>query len=70
MPDPGQQVRLLGEDGMWREGFRAISGPLTAGNGEIVVWVAEEGEYRIAGLEGRSAVGILWPVDRLEIVVS
>ena len=34
MPDPGQQVLLLSEDGSRIEGFRAVSGPMSTETGE------------------------------------
>ncbi|MBA3702523.1 MAG: hypothetical protein H0W79_06800, partial [Rubrobacteraceae bacterium] len=36
VPDPGQQVLLMSEDGSRIEGFRAVSGPLTTETGEII----------------------------------
>ena len=69
VPDPGQRVELLTEDGSQRGGFRAVSGPLTAGTGEIVALIATEEEWRNAQREGRRAVGILWPVVQLEVLV-
>lgn len=67
VPDPGQCVGLLLEDGSWRLGFRAISCPLTSETGEVVIWVATEDEYRAAWRSGREAVGVPWPVDRISI---
>jgi hypothetical protein len=61
IPDPGQHVDLRTEDGSWRKGFRALSGPWTSDTGEVVIWVATEDEYRAAGREGRSAVGCRGP---------
>jgi hypothetical protein len=69
VPDPGQRVELLTEDGSQRGGFRAVSGPLTASTGEIVALVATEEEYRTAEREGRRAVGILWPIEQLEVLL-
>jgi hypothetical protein len=65
VPDPGQCVDLLTEAGSWRRGFRAISEPSTSERGEVVVWVATEDEYRAAQREGRSAVGVPWPTERM-----
>lgn len=65
VPDPGQRVRLRAGHGPWREGFRAVSEPHTAEAGEVVVWVATEGEYWDAMREGRRAVGIPWPVRQI-----
>ncbi len=65
VPDPGQRVRLLGEDGKWRGGFRAISGPLSDENYGVIVWVAEEEEWETATLKRRAPVGMPWPLDRL-----
>lgn len=70
VPDPGQHVDLRMEDGSWREGFRALSGPWTADTGEVVIWVATEDEYRAAGKEGRSAVGVPWPTGRMRLAPS
>lgn len=66
MPDPGQKVALLVE-GEWRGGFRAVSGPLTGKEGDIVVLVAEEEEYRVSRLADRRPVRMAWPVDGLRI---
>lgn len=65
VPDPGQCVRLRLHDDSWRQGFRAISCPLTAESGEVVVWVATEDEYRAAQHAKRGAVGVPWPSDRM-----
>lgn len=67
VPDPGQKVMLLGPDGVWRGGFRAVSGPLSARSGGIIIRVAEEGEYRWAKLEGRPAVSMPWPLEDLKV---
>lgn len=67
VPDPGQKVALITDNGSTRNGFRAVSGPLTSKTGEAVVRVATEDEYREAGSEGRPPVGLTWPVARLEI---
>ena len=69
VPDPGQRVRLRAGQGRWREGFRAVSEPYTAEAGEVVVWVAMEGEYWDAMREGRRAVGIPWPVRQVRGVL-
>ena len=39
VPDPGQQVDLLAENGETLRGFRAVSGPLSYERGGVVVWV-------------------------------
>jgi len=69
VPDPGQQVELVGYDGSVQSSFRAISGPLTIDTGEVIVWVATEEEYRDAKREGRRAVGLPWPAERIEALV-
>ena len=69
VPDPGQRVELLLEDGSQRSGFVAATGPLTSDSGEIVVRVALEEEYRNSKRERRSAVSMAWPVGRLEVVL-
>ena len=69
VPDPGQRVELLLEDGSQRGGFVAASGPLTSDSGEIVVRVALEEEYRNSNRERRRAVSMAWPVARLEVVL-
>ncbi len=66
VPDPGQRVRLLGQDEQWRTGFRAISGPLSDDSYGLVVWVAEEEEWETATLKRRRPVGMAWPLDRIE----
>jgi hypothetical protein len=70
IPDPGQYVELRTEDGSWRWGFRAITEPSTSEWGEVVVWVATEDEYRAAQREGRSAVGVPWPTERMVVSSS
>ena len=70
VPDPGQHVDLRTEDGAWREGFRALSGPWTSDTGEVVILVATEDEYRAAKREGRSAVGVPWPAGRVRLASS
>ena len=67
IPDPGQHVDLRTENGAWRQGFRALSEPWTADTGEVMIWVATEDEYRSAGREGRSAVGVPWSTERLRL---
>ncbi len=68
IPDPGQQVRLLERRGRLRGRYRTISGPLTDPKDGVVIWVAEEREYREASREGRSAIGIPWPAGQMEVV--
>ncbi len=70
IPDPGQQVRLLGHRGRWRGRYRTISGPLTDPKGEVMIWVAEEREYGEASREGRPAEGMPWPARQMEVVSS
>lgn len=67
VPDPGQRVLVRLTDGPWREGFRAISGPITDENGEVVVWVAEDTEYGQARAEERRPVGFRLPVERVKV---
>ena len=67
IPDPGQHVDLRTEDGSWRKGSRALSEPWTAETGDVMIWVATEDEYRAAGREGRSAVGVPWPTERMRL---
>ena len=67
IPDPGQQVRLIGHRGRWRGRYRTISGPLTDPKGAVVIWVAEEREYREALREGRRAIGMPWPARQMEL---
>ena len=69
VPDPDQRVELLLEDGSYRSGFVAATGPLTADSGEIVVRVALEEEYRNSKRQRRRAVSMAWPVARLEVVL-
>ncbi len=68
IPDPGQQVRLLGHRGRWRGRYRTISGPLTDPKDEVVIWVAKEYEYQEALHEGRRAEGMPWPARQMEVV--
>ena len=67
IPDPGQHADLRTENGAWRQGFRALSEPWTADTGEVIIWVATEDEYRAAGREGRSAVGVPWSTEHLRL---
>lgn len=66
VPDPGQRVLLLENDG-WRSGYRAVSEPITAETGEVTILVAEEDEFRAARWEGRLARGKPWPVSRMTV---
>jgi hypothetical protein len=70
VPDVGQHVELRMEDGSWRRGYRVLSEPSTTERGEVVVWVATEDEYRAARWEGRSAVGVPWPTERMVVSSS
>lgn len=67
VPDPGQRVKLRGPDGTWREGFVAVSGPLSDDRYGVVVRVAEEREFSLAELQGRSPVSLAWPLGLIEI---
>ncbi len=67
IPDPGQQVRLLERRGRLRGRYRTISGPLTDPKDGVVIWVAEEREYREASREGRRAEGMPWPARQMEL---
>ena len=69
MPDPGQQVLLLSEDGSRIEGFRAVSGPLTTETGRVIIRVAIEEEYIDSTKEGRRAVSMAWPAEMVEVSV-
>ncbi|CAN5866086.1 hypothetical protein BH18ACT11_BH18ACT11_15890 [soil metagenome] len=69
MPDPGQQVLLVNEDGSRIEGFRAVTGPISGQMGEIIIRVAIEQEYKDSRREGRSAVSMAWPAERVEVFV-
>ncbi|MDQ3864045.1 MAG: hypothetical protein M3317_11205 [Actinomycetota bacterium] len=69
VPDPGQRVELLLEDGSHKSGFVAASGPLTSDSGEIVVRVALEEEYRDSKRQRRSTVSMAWPVAKLKVVL-
>ena len=69
MPEPGQQVRLLGWGASGRAEVRAVSEPFTNARGEIVIRVTEESEYQDALREGRAAIGISWPAKHMVVVV-
>ncbi len=69
VPEPGQQVRLLGWGTTGRGEVRAISEPYTNARGEVVVRVTEEREYQDALREGRRAIGIPWPVKDMVVVL-
>ena len=60
---------LVGEDGSRRDGFRAVSGPLTSSTGAIVALIVTEQEYRDAKRERRRAAGIPWPVGQIEVLL-
>lgn len=66
VPDPGQRI-LLFENGEWCVGYRAVSGPITAETGEVVILVAREEEFRSARWDGRLPVGKPWPVSRMTV---
>ena len=70
IPDPGQQVRLLERRGRLRGRYRTISGPLSDPKDGVVIWVAEEREYREASEEGRRVEGMPWPARQMEVVSS
>jgi hypothetical protein len=55
------------ERGSWRQGFRALSESSTAETGEVLIWVATEDEYREARSEGRRAIGMPWPAERVRV---
>ncbi|HKH37076.1 MAG TPA: hypothetical protein VKA82_07905 [Rubrobacter sp.] len=67
IPDPGEHVDLRTENGAWQQGFRALSEPWTADAEGVMIRVATEDEYRAAGREGRSAVGVPWSTERLRL---
>ena len=69
VPDPGQQVILLKEDGSTIEGFRAVTGPMSTETGAIIIRVAVEQEFRESRKEGRRAVSMAWPAERVEVFV-
>ncbi len=69
VPEPGQQVRLLGWGASGRAEVRAVSEPFTNARGEIVIRVTEESEYQDALREGRAAIGISWPAKHMVVVV-
>jgi hypothetical protein len=53
-----------------RQGFRALSEPWTADTEEVMIWAAKEDEYRAAGREGRSAVGVPRSAEHLHLISS
>lgn len=67
VPDRGQKVRLLMEDGRWVGGYRAASEPVTGESGEGAIWVSEEVEFMAARWEGRVAEGELWSISRIKV---
>ena len=67
VPDPGQRVELVAEDGRRLTGFRAVSGPLTTDKGVVAVQVATEQEYEESRREGRRAVSMSWDIDKVVV---
>ncbi len=65
VPDPGQRVELLAEDGSRLKGFRAVSEPYTTEKGGIAVRVATEEEYEESRREGRRAVSMAWAAEKV-----
>jgi hypothetical protein len=66
VPEVGQRVRLRTARGRrWRGSYRAVSEPYTDEGGVVVLRVAEEEEWRAARREGRSAIGMPWPVGQM-----
>ncbi len=65
VPDPGQPVELVAENGSRLKGFRAVSGPLTTEAGGIVIRVATEQEYQESKREGRGAVSMAWAAEKV-----
>jgi hypothetical protein len=71
VPEPGQRVRLRTARGRrWRGSYRAVSEPYTDEGGVVVIRVAEEEEYRAARREGRSAIGLPWPVRQMAVMLA
>lgn len=62
------EVRI--DDGSWRGGFRAITGPTIDEEypGERVVWISAEDEWQAARREGRKPGGTPWPLERMSAV--
>ncbi len=60
---------LVNEDGSCIEGFRAVTGPISNEMGEIIIRVAIEQEYKDSRREGRRAVSMAWPAERVEVFV-
>lgn len=69
VPDPGQRVFLVNEDGSRIEGFRAVTGPISTEAGGIIIRVAIEQEFKDSRREGRRAVSMAWPAERVEVFV-
>jgi hypothetical protein len=71
VPEVGQRVRLRTARGRrWRGSYRAVSEPYTDEGGVVVLRVAEEEEYRAARREGRSAIGMPWPVRQMAVILA
>src|SRR4028119_1881781 len=82
VPDPGQQVDLLAENGQTLHGFRVRAHrapaprrarpgalPPAGGRGGVVVGGATEAEFRDAKREGRPAVSMPWPAGKVTVHV-
>ena len=67
VPDKGQRIRLLTDNGKWIGGYRAASYPVTSQDGEGAIWVAEEAEFWEAKFEGRLAEAELWPISKVKV---
>ena len=66
IPKPGEKLELRVADGSWQRGFRCLSAPLES-EGEKVVWVAREEEYKQALREGRMPAGDAWPLSQIAL---
>lgn len=80
VPEIGEHVEVRVEDGSWRRGYRAVTGPTdvreipeehlrAAGvdprEGGTVVWITDEERWRAAAEAGRVPDGMPWPVEQL-----
>ena len=79
-PGIGERIEVRVEDGSWRGGYRAVTGPADAREVPeehlravgvdprmkgTAVWITDEERWRAAAETGRAPDGMPWPVEQL-----